>query len=230
MRSLWRCIVLATVLLANAGAGWAQAVKESYVPANGRGDPVVLVSGQTGVALYREHAARLADAGYFVVLVDGKDYLERSGAGFDPAGRLRLRALIDETVNDPRSTQSRAALVGFSLGGGAVVQWALADSERVSRAVLFYPMISRPGQDMARAAADLRYPVLLLTGARDTFNNCCLVETMEQFRAEAQRRGAPLELVVYPEAQHGFNLRVPFFREADAADAWKRLIEFLSRR
>ena len=70
----------------------------------------------------------------------------------------------------------------------------------------------------------------LLTGARDTFNNCCLVETMEQFRVEAQRRGAPLELVVYPEAQHGFNLRVPFFREADAADAWKRLIEFLSRR
>lgn len=230
MRGLWGRIVLAAALMANTGACWAQAAKESFAPANGRGEPVVLISGQTGVGLYREHAARLAEAGYFVVLVDGKDYLARLDAGFDPAGRQRLRALIDETVRDARSTQPRAALVGFSLGGGAVVQWALADSERVSRAVLFYPMVSRPGQDMVQAAATLRYPVLLLTGARDTFNHCCLVETMEQFRAEAQRRGAPLELVVYPQAEHGFNLQVPFFREADAADAWKRLIEFLSRR
>ena len=105
----------------------------------------------------------------------------------------------------------------------------MADSERVSRAVLFDPMVSRPGQDLARAAVDLRYPVLLLTGARDNYNNCCLVDTMAQFHAEARRRGAPLEPVVSPEAQHGFNLRVPFFREADAADAWKRVIEFLSR-
>ena len=76
----------------------------------------------------------------------------------------------------------------------------------------------------------MRYPVLLPTGARDMYDSCCFVETMQQFDAAAQRLGAPIQTVVYSQAEHGFNLPVPLDRAAGAADATSRLIELLARR
>ena len=121
-------------------------------------------------------------------------------------------------------------LVGYSLGGGGVIQWGLSADDLVSRAVLFYPMVSRPGQDMARAASEVRFPVLLLAGAEDKYMNCCLIETMHLLQAEARKRGAPLELVAYPQAAHAFNLPGPTFRQEDANDAWARMSAFLAGR
>jgi dienelactone hydrolase len=208
----------------------AQNAREEFIPKTGQGSPVIAISGQSGIAMYRDNAAKLADAGYFVILVDGKDYLFRTGGDLDPVGKQRLQKLLNETVKDPRATLPKVALVGYSLGGGAVVQWALSESDLVSRAALFYPVVSRPGQDVTRSAAEIRYPVLVLTGALDKYMNCCLVETMYQFQAEAKRLGASLELVVYPEADHGFNLQGDKYRAADAADSWSRLVAFLSKR
>jgi carboxymethylenebutenolidase len=41
----------------------------------------------------------------------------------------------------------------------------------------------------------------------------------------------PFELVEYPEAHHGFNIKsLPFaYRPEDAADSWKRTVAFLNR-
>ncbi|MGB8339648.1 MAG: dienelactone hydrolase family protein [Burkholderiales bacterium] len=205
----------------------AQEAQETFVPPGGRGTALVAVSGQSGVAQYREHAAKLAGAGFFVVLIDGKDILFRTAGSLDPAGRVRLRKVLSDAVADPRSSSRKAVLLGYSLGGGGVVQWGLAEDELVSRAVLFYPVVSRPGQDMTRAASEVRYPVLLLAGAQDKYMNCCLIETMQLLQAEAKKRSAPLELVVYPHADHAFNLPGAAFRPEDAADSWTRMSNFL---
>ena len=47
--------------------------REVFVPASGRGSIVIAVSGQSGPALYRDYSARLAEHGYYVVLVSGND-------------------------------------------------------------------------------------------------------------------------------------------------------------
>lgn len=206
----------------------AQEVKEIFVPPGGRGNALVAVSGQSGVAQYREQASKLSEAGFFVVLVDGKDVLIRTAGSLDPVGHARLRKVLSEAVADPRSSSMKAVLLGYSLGGGGVVQWGLADDDLVSRAVLFYPVVSRPGQDMARAASEVRYPVLVLAGAQDKYMNCCLIETMQLLQTEARKRSAPLELVVYPNAEHAFNLPGSTFRAEDAADSWDRMSKFFS--
>ena len=44
---------------------------------------------------------------------------------------------------------------------------------------------------------------------------------------EAAAKASRLPVVVhsYPEADHGFNLRIPAFRAQDASDAWARVQE-----
>jgi dienelactone hydrolase len=48
--------------------------------------------------------------------------------------------------------------------------------------------------------------------------------------AGAKEGGKPFELVVYPNAHHGFNLATRRgYRDEDAADAWQRTIKMLSQ-
>jgi dienelactone hydrolase len=229
MTRLLHALLLASVLTL-ASESRAQAAPEMFVPDTGRGVPLVMVSGFSGVAQYREHAQRLAQAGYLVALIDGKDVLFRAGEAFDPAGQRRLRAVLSEAVADPRAAQKKALLVGFSLGGGGVLQWGVAMDDMVARAAVFYPVVSRPGQDMAKVAAEMRVPVLVFAAAQDTYMNCCLLQTMQRLQSEAARAAAPFEMVTYPEADHGFNLPGGKFRAADTADAWARLLRFIGER
>lgn len=69
---------------------------------------------------------------------------------------------------------------------------------------------------------------------RDRYNDCCVIESMHAMEAAAKSNSAPFELVVYPEANHGFNLEsgalgepMRAYRPNDARDAWRRTIEML---
>ncbi len=61
-----------------------------------------------------------------------------------------------------------------------------------------------------------------LAGERDTDNNCCPIEHMRVMGTAARANALPFELVVYPQAGHGFNLSGGSYRGDDAADAWRR--------
>ncbi len=74
-----------------------------------------------------------------------------------------------------------------------------------------------------------RVPVLVLAGERDRYHDCCLIESMRDLAATAQECQVPFQLVVYPNAGHGFNLAVPAYRAEDAADAWRRTTEMLAQ-
>jgi len=53
---------------------------------------------------------------------------------------------------------------------------------------------------------------------------------MRAIERGARERGKPFELVVYPHAEHGFNLTGSgYYRGDDEADAWKRTVEMLRR-
>jgi carboxymethylenebutenolidase len=53
------------------------------------------------------------------------------------------------------------------------------------------------------------------------------IASIEQMRAALKGAGNPSELVVYPDAPHGFNADYrPSYRQGPAEDGWKRMLEW----
>ena len=71
--------------------------------------------------------------------------------------------------------------------------------------------------------------LLVLAAEQDSYNNCCLIATIRELEAAAKTKQLPLELVVYPHADHGFNHAGRNYRGNDAADAWRRTGELLAK-
>lgn len=137
-----------------------------------------------------------------------------------------------QTQSAEKTVAGKVALVGFSLGGGGGGGGALLHGaklkDHVAAVVAYYPAITHMGPDMDRLASQMLAPVLILTGGQDRYRGCCLVESMRALAAAP--KPAPFELIVYPDAHHGFNLAFPqIYREQDAADAWRRTADFLKK-
>jgi dienelactone hydrolase len=76
----------------------------------------------------------------------------------------------------------------------------------------------------------------VLAAQRDRHKDCCVIESMQAMEASAQQNGKQFELVVYPDANHGFNLKagaqgepVSAYRPDDDRNAWHRTIEMLKQ-
>ncbi|HET9823317.1 MAG TPA: dienelactone hydrolase family protein [Burkholderiaceae bacterium] len=202
--------------------------REVFPPPRDAGAVVVVVSGASGTAYYRDSASRLAALGYFAVLIDGTHLYKRyPPVGFDGAGVLQ--SVLDDANAAPQAVPGKAALVGFSLGGTGVLVHGAPLSDRVAAVVAYYPAITPLGPDMRALADRLQVPVLLIAGEQDRYADCCLIESMRSLAAAP--KSAPFELVTYPSAGHGFNLEETQFAyvSQDAADAWARVTAYLLR-
>jgi dienelactone hydrolase len=196
----------------------------AYVPPAGRGPIVVLLSGHSGPDQYQPIAGAVAKLGYYAVLLDGKDILTR-----EQDGRANLRQAIERAQSSPGAVPGKAAVIGFSRGGGGSLVHAADMPEQVSAVIAYYPATSFVS-DASLIAERFHVPVLILAGQRDTYHNCCPIESMRAIERGARERSKQFELVVYPYAEHGFNLpRSGYYRGDDEADAWKRTIEMLRR-
>lgn len=205
-------------------AAWTPAHAQDFVtPPSGKGPAVILVSGISGTALYQDYAQAIAALGYTAILVDG-----RTVSIHERRSRENLQRLIGEAQSDPRVVPGKAAVIGFSLGGGGVLVHAVQMNESIAAVVAYYPAISRL-PDIATAAIRVAVPTLILTGEQDRYNNCCLIESIRAFVAAAHAANRPVELVAYPDAGHGFNLNVRAYRADDAADSWARVQAFLGK-
>ena len=132
-----------------------------------------------------------------------------------------------------RSSGRRVGITGFCWGGRIVWLYA-AHSEEVDAGVAWYGrLVANPNQPAnpltprqpVDVAGELKAPVLGLYGAKD---KGIPVESVERMRAALKnsksKDGRASEIVVYPEADHGFHAdyRPTYNREA-AADGWRRL-------
>jgi dienelactone hydrolase len=204
----------------------------AYAPTSGRpGRVVILVSGQTGPASYRAYASELAGLGYYVVLLDGKDILNPAHTGPE-----NLTKAIERARGAPDAAPGKVAVIGFSLGGGGALYNAAARSEAVSMVVAYYPYTKSWANRIDDLVKRFKVPVLVLAGGADRFQDCCLVGSARAMESSARARGLPFELVVYEQAEHGFNLQQGAhgepqraYRQADARDAWRRTLEMLAR-
>jgi len=211
-------------------AGPEGPAQTAYAPESGRGPVVILISGQTGPASYQTYASEVARLGYYAVLVDGKDVLN---SAIDGLGNLRKT--IERAQRSPSALPGKAAVIGFSLGGGGALWHASTMPDLVSMVTAYYPY-TRSWTNWDAFVRRFRVPVLVLAAERDRYQSCCLVETMRAMEAAAKGAGANFELVVYPQADHGFNLETGArgepagaFRRDDALDAWRRTTEMLRR-
>jgi carboxymethylenebutenolidase len=137
-------------------------------------------------------------------------------------------AVVADVVHAADATgHDTVGVVGFCMGG----MWAIKASAtgRFHRAVSFYGMVRLPeswrspslAEPLDALRAPERCPVLELVGTADEF-----VPDADAAAAEA----AGVEVVRYEGAEHGFvhDPSRPTHRPADAADAWRRALEFLA--
>lgn len=218
------------VFTAPSPDGPAQTV---FAPAGGSAGPVVLVlSGRSGPELYRAFAEDICSLGYYTVLLDGNDMINA-----EHTGQANFAKALERTRHAQGALPGKVAVIGFSLGGGGALNHATCLPENVSMVVAYYPFTRTWAKNPGGLAKRFQVPVLLLQGTRDhQDNDCCVVETARALEAEARAQNATFELVVYPDAEHGFNLArdaqgktLKAYREGDAKDAWKRTVEMLKR-
>ena len=126
----------------------------------------------------------------------------------------------------------RIAITGFCYGGG--VTWLACERfPQLKAGVAWYGKMVRPegaADDPARLwpiehVEALRAPVLGLYGAKDGL--AAGAPAMREALAKAGKTGS--EIIVYPDAGHGFHADYrASYNAADAADGWKRMLAFFA--
>jgi pimeloyl-ACP methyl ester carboxylesterase len=202
---------------------FADPTQTVYLPKQ-PGPVVMVISGASPslYGLYHDFTKAFADKGYYSVLLYGNEILRREG------GREALEIALGRARQAAEALPGKAAVVGYSLGGGAALAFATRMPEAVSVVIAWYPTTTF-ATDPGRLAAQVQVPTLVLQGEADRYNNCCIVERVRAIESAARSRGAPFELVVYPGAEHGFNLRgTSGYVRRDADDSWRRALDMLN--
>ena len=236
---LWCCAVGLAIFVLPAGAveevsteaGAGFPAQTAYLPDERPAPVVMVISGQSGPTSYRKFASDLAGLGYYTVLLAGKDILNP-----ERTGETNLKKAIERAHSDPKALPGKVAVVGFSLGGGAALYNAAPLSDQVSIVVAYYPYTRTWSNNMDWFVKRFKVPVLVMPGALDHYQDCCVIESMRAMEAAARRFDLPFEMVVYPDANHGFNLETGArgepagaYRPDDERDAWRRTVEKLKQ-
>ena len=225
MRVLCRVIaIMLFVCLSRAYAEDSLPSQKEYEPPNGKGRVVVVVSGQTGPGNYVSYAKDLAEKGYYAVLVDGNDFWIKGGGG-----EALLKGVITRAQQSPHALPGKVAVIGFSLGGASSLTYAARMQELVSAVVVSYPATNYITNADA-FVSKIKVPTLMFAGGRDTYKNCCLIETARKLASAAKTSGGKvmLEVVEYPNADHGWTIRsMRSYRADDTADGFRRTLDHL---
>jgi carboxymethylenebutenolidase len=210
-------------------------------PASGSGFPVVLVIEEIfGVHEHiKDLCRRLAKDGYFAVATE---YYARIG---DLSKMTDIPTIIKDVIskapdaqlmNDLDSTAAWAAknkgsatklaVTGFCRGGRDVWLYA-AHNPKLKAAVAWYGPVASADSDIQpknaiEIAAELKCPLLGMYGGQDT---SIKVDDVLAAQAKAQAAGKTVEIVVFPDAPHGFNADYrPSYRALDATTGWKLML------
>jgi len=198
---------------------------------NGTG--VVILPDVRGLhAFYKELADRFAEAGFDTVSID---YFARTAETDDRSEAFAYRPHVDATTQPQIAADTAAAIaylqapeggsvkrvytVGFCFGGSTSWRQSAAQPG-LAGAIGFY---GRP--DRARdVIGEMKAPLLVLVAGEDFTP----VEEFEKFDGELTAAGVEHEMVIYEGAPHSFFDRT-WVEHADAsADAWRRMLAFMS--
>ena len=215
-------------------------------PAQGTGFPIVLVNEEVfGVHEYiKDVCRRFAKLGYMAVAPEiyfrNPDFPKMTDTQqimrevILKAPDAQIMSDLDATLDwaaHNRGNGARMAEIGFCFGGRNTWLYA-AHNPNLKAAVAFYGLIKNPTSDIKPKTAldiadQLHCPLLGLYGGQDQI---IPVDLVHQAEDKAKAAGKTVEIVVYPDAPHGFHADYrPSYRKADAEDAWQRMIAWLKR-
>jgi carboxymethylenebutenolidase len=208
--------------------------------------PIVLVNEEIfGVHEYiKDVCRRFAKAGYFAVATE---YYARIG---DLSKMTDVQQIIAEVISktpddrytadldataawalDNGGSANRIGVMGFCRGGRQAWLYA-AHSRHLKAAVAFYgPLGGTPSSIQPASALDvagkIKCPLLGLYGGQDAE---IPLDQVRQAEAKAKAAHEMVEIVIYPDAPHGFHADYrPSYRQADAEDAWNRMLGWFRR-
>ena len=217
--------------------------------ASGRYAAVIVVSEVFGVHEHiRDLCRRFAKLGYVAIAPafffrnDPDNQLART-EDFGLIQKIVGAARNEQVMGDVGATlhwlqdqsfvdRKRLAITGFCWGG-AVVWMASARFPELKAGAAWYGRLSHPpaagfmGDDQRAwpldVTAELHAPVLGLYGGKDQGIPVTDVEKMRAALKAAGQSGS--QLVVYPDAQHGFNADYrSSYNAAAATDGWNRML------
>jgi carboxymethylenebutenolidase len=210
------------------------------MPASGTSFPVVLVVQEIfGVHEYiQDVCRRFAKLGYLAI---APELYARQG---DVSKLTNIQEIISQVVSKVPDTQvfsdldatvawaakskgdvNRLGITGFCWGGRIVWLYA-AHNPKLKAGVAWYGrLVGEPTplqpQYPIDVAASLKAPVLGLYGGKDEGISLTTVDKMRQALKAAKQ---PSEIIVYPNAGHGFHADYrPSYQKEAAEDGWKRL-------
>jgi carboxymethylenebutenolidase len=187
----------------------------------------------------RDLCRRLAKSGYMAV---APELFARQG---DVSKIQNVQEIVDKVVSKVPDAQvmsdldstaawagknggspERLAITGFCWGGRIVWMYATHNPKLVSGAAWYGRLEGDKNAMTPKHPLDyvggLKAPVIGFYGGKDTG---IPAESIERMRASLKVINDPSEIVVYPQAEHGFNADYrPSYKKDDAEDAWKRML------
>jgi carboxymethylenebutenolidase len=178
----------------------------------------------------KEQASKLADHGYVALAVDlyrGKvattpDLAHELMRGV-PEDRAKrdLGAAFDYLAAQPNVKKDRIGSIGWCMGGGYSLDVALLEPT-LAAAVINYGHLATDPAELKKINA----PILGSFGGKD---QGIPPEDVKKFGEALDKLGKKVEIKIYPDAGHAFENpnNKQGYRPDDAADAWKRTVDFL---
>jgi carboxymethylenebutenolidase len=215
------------------------------MPASGHPFPVVLVVHEIfGVHEHiKDICRRFAKAGHLAI---APDLYARQGdvskiPNFNDIFKVVTKVPDSQVMSDldaavawaakNQGDAQRVGITGFCWGGRVV--WMYADhNPKIKAGVAWYgPVVGQASPLQPKHPVDiapsLKVPVLGLYAGKDAMIR---PDTVERMRDLLKKAGSPSEIIVYPEADHGFFADYrPGYRKEDAQDGWRRLQEWFKR-
>jgi carboxymethylenebutenolidase len=217
------------------------------MPDNGGPFPVVLVVQEIfGIHEHiKDLCRRLAKRGYFAV---APNLYVRQG---DVMNITAIPEIISKVVSKVPDAQvmrdldattawakttgkadtEKLAVTGFCWGGRIVWLYA-AHNPNLKAGAAWYGRITTAADPLhpknpIDIVGDLKAPVLGLYGGKD---QGIPVDTVKQMEAALQEDKKPAEIVIYPQAGHGFNADYrPSYDKAAAEDGWNRMLAWFKK-
>ncbi len=179
------------------------------------------------LAVAPEVYARLGDLSKMTNVDQITDVIARSSDA-------QLMSDLDSTAvwaAENRGDGARLGVNGFCRGGRDVWLYA-AHNPRLKAAVSWYGILDdKTSALQPKTALDVAdailCPLLGLYGGHDAYNPVPLIRQAE---AKAKAAGKTVEIVIYPDAPHGFHAdHRPSYRAADAKDGWARALAWFKQ-
>jgi carboxymethylenebutenolidase len=144
---------------------------------------------------------------------------------------------LDATVAWAKSnngSQSKLAITGFCWGGRIVWLYTAHNPAIKAGAAWYGPLVTKTPPLQPRSSIDvvgeLKAPVLGQYGGLDQGITAEHVAAMRSALAIAPEPGKSSEIIVYPDAQHGFNADYrPSYNAADAKLGWQRMLDWFAK-